>query len=116
VHEFSLAQGLFDQLLQLADTHRAEKIIRVRVEIGKLSGIVTDSFSFGFEVLAEEKELTRGAVLDITEKEPDRNCLECGERFPTVAGTGPFFCPRCGSSESLLTGGDDLILTQVEME
>ena len=115
MHEFSLAQGLFKQLLQLAATHHAEKIIRVRVEVGKLSGIVTESFSFGFEILAGKNELTSEAVLDITEIEPECRCLACGIMYKwNTSDAGP--CPRCGSTEYTLTGGDDLILTQVEME
>jgi len=46
VHEFSLAQGLFTQLFQLAEQHRAEKIIIVRVEIGCFAGIVIRFFFF----------------------------------------------------------------------
>jgi len=115
VHEFSLAQGLFNQLLQLADTHQAEKIVIVRVEIGRLSGIVVDSFSFGFEILARENELTRTAILDITVIEPDYSCLDCRTVYtPTKGDEG--HCPQCGSAGYALTGGDDLILTQVEME
>jgi len=115
VHEFSLAQGLFSQLLQLAETHRAQKIITVRVEIGKLSGIVVDSFSFGFEILAMENKLTKNAILEITEIEPVKTCIDCGGIVPfneQLSGR----CPECGSMKFTLTGGDDLILTQVEME
>lgn len=115
MHEFSLAQGLFKQLLQLAETHKAGKIIKVRVEIGKLSGIVIDSFSFGFEVLALENSLTREAVLDITEIEPTCFCIACGDTYPW-SESDTKQCPLCGSPEYKLSGGDDLILTQVEME
>ncbi len=81
MHEFSLAQGLMQQLIGLADQHGAHKICTVRVEIGNRSGIVVDSFSFGFEVMAKENRLTREAVLELSESD-----------------------------------GNDLILTQVEME
>lgn len=81
MHEFSLAQGLMQQLEDLAQQHGAYKICTVRVDIGTRSGIIVDSFSFGFEVLAKENTLTTKAALEISE--PD---------------------------------GDDLILTQVEME
>jgi len=114
VHEFSLAQGLFKQLLQLAEQHGAEKIITVRVDIGRLSGIVVDSFSFGFEVLASENRLTENAVLEITETDPTYRCLDCGDYFPSMVPDAP--CPRCASEKPVPAGGDDIILTQVEME
>lgn len=81
MHEFSLAQGLMQQLKDLAEQHNVQKICTVRVAIGTRSGIVVDSFSFGFEVMAKENTLTREAILEISEAD-----------------------------------GNDLILTQVEME
>lgn len=69
MHEFSLAQNLVTQLLELADQHQATKIFVVSVNIGELSGIVTDSFTFGFEILAKEQPILVGAKLEITPTE-----------------------------------------------
>ena len=114
MHEFSLAVGLMTQLEQLARKHNATKIKTVRVDIGKLSGIVADSFSFGFEVLSKEHPLTEGVVLELTELAPQLNCLDCDCAFPL--NQVDFLCPQCGSSRLRRTGADDLVLTQVEME
>jgi len=100
------------QLLQLAEQHGAKKIITVRVTIGKLSGIVADSFSFGFEALVTENNLTKDAVLEITETKPAHRCLDCGLLTDSPTRT----CPGCHSSSLVTEGGDDLVLTQVEME
>ena len=112
MHEFSLAQGLMGQLNQLAHQHNASKIFKAYVTVGKLSGIVTDSFVFGFEALAGENDLTKHAVLEITETEPEQRCLECGSKNPHQSTA----CTQCNSTRLMLDGGDDLILTQVEME
>ena len=101
-----------DQLFQLANEHGATKIITVRVTIGRLSGIVADSFSFGFEILANENSLTKKAVLEITQTEPAHRCLDCGLITDSPTRT----CPKCHSSSLAAEGGDDLVLTQVEME
>lgn len=100
------------QLHQLAEQHRATKIITVKVSIGRLSGIVADSFSFGFETLSGENSLTKNAVLEITETEPVKRCLDCG----FIIDTQTTNCPKCLSSKLIAEGGDDLVLTQVEME
>lgn len=112
MHEFSLAQGLMSQLLKLAEQHEATKIITVKVTIGQLSGIVADSFSFGFETLSAENSLTKNAVLEITETEPAKRCLDCN----FIIDSHTRICPKCLSSKLIANGGDDLILTQVEME
>ncbi|MHB8810656.1 MAG: hydrogenase maturation nickel metallochaperone HypA/HybF [Desulfobulbaceae bacterium] len=114
MHEFSLAQGLVNQLLSLADRHHARKICTVRVEIGSMAGIVADSFSFGFEVLSRENSLLHHAVLEIIEVCPQHRCLDCGAIIPFTASV--LSCPQCGSQRLTRQGGDDLILTQVEME
>lgn len=114
MHEFSLAQGLIGQLLALAGQHNARKIITVRVEVGTLAGIVPDSFAFGFEVLSGENQVTKSAVLEITETRPQHGCLDCGQIMPFTFAT--VACPHCGSGRLARQGGDDLILTQVEME
>lgn len=100
------------QLHQLAEQNKATKVTKVKVTIGRLSGIVADSFSFGFETLSGENSLTKNAVLEITETEPDKRCLDCGFIIEPHATT----CPKCLSSKLVAEGGDDLILTQVEME
>ena len=114
MHEFSLAQGLVNQLLALAGQHNARKICTVRVEIGSLAGIVGDSFAFGFEVLSRENELLQNATLEITESCPKHRCLDCGGIMPFTVSTSS--CGQCGSQRLARIGGDDLILTQVEME
>jgi len=68
MHEFSLAQGLFDQLLDLLDEHGAEKIIMAEVGVGHDAGIVVDSFTFGFDVLAQGSEKSRDMKLVIVEE------------------------------------------------
>jgi Zn finger protein HypA/HybF involved in hydrogenase expression len=81
MHELSLAQGLLEQLVQLARRHEAADVLTVRVSIGVCSGIVVDSFVFGFNAIKTEVDCLARAVLEIEE-----------------------------------TAGNDLILTQVEME
>ena len=63
MHEFSLAQGLHNQLLDLACEHQAAKILKAEVSVGRESGIVVESFAFGFNVLSEQSEVTSGMSL-----------------------------------------------------
>jgi hydrogenase nickel incorporation protein HypA/HybF len=115
MHEISLVQGLLRQLAELAEKHRSKSISRVKVEVGPLSGIVVDSFCFGFEVLAAENELTRKAVLEIVTPPGRYKCCYCGH--VSVNGkAAPEACPQCGQTLLVPDGGDGLILLQVEME
>ncbi len=103
------------QLEDLAREHNAAKIITVRLAIGRLSGIVIDSFEFGFEVLAPENPLTRGAEMVITVTEPELQCCNCGMVRPVQQKNQPA-CAKCQATETRFVGGDEIILTRVEME
>jgi hydrogenase nickel incorporation protein HypA/HybF len=65
MHEFTLAQGLHNQLLELAYEHQVAKILRAEIAVGDNAGIVIESFVFGFKVLADEDEVTKDMDLVI---------------------------------------------------
>ncbi|MFP7756355.1 hydrogenase/urease maturation nickel metallochaperone HypA [Thermodesulfobacteriota bacterium B35] len=66
MHELSLAQGLLEQLDELARRHHADQILRVEVAIGREAGIVTDSFVFGFNAIKKTLPSTRTTILAVT--------------------------------------------------
>jgi Zn finger protein HypA/HybF involved in hydrogenase expression len=66
MHEFSLAQGLHDQLLDLARQNLMTRVLRAEVVVGDDAGIVVDSFAFGCGVLAEQSAVTKGMKFQIT--------------------------------------------------
>jgi len=114
MHEISLVQGLLRQLADLAREHQVKAISKVRVEIGPLSGIVIDSFQFGFDVLSAEQDLTSEALLEIVTPPIQYKCCFCGHVCLSSAGV-PDSCPECSHTLLVPEGGDGLILLQVEM-
>lgn len=69
MHEFSLAQGLHTQLMDLVQEHGMKRVRMAEVRIGSNAGIVEESFLFGFNVLAEQFEETKGLKLVVTHDE-----------------------------------------------
>jgi len=128
MHELSLAQSLLDQLLDLAREHGASRITRVAVTIGPFSGVVRDSFAFGFDTLKGALEVTRDAVLDLETPDPLYLCLDCNRVSvipfaasewspdPLAGGFYPKKCPWCCLTRLSPKGGTELTLNQVEME
>ncbi len=115
MHEMSLVQGLFQQLSSIAREHRATRIIRLKMSVGPLSGVVIDSFQFGFDILSKEDELVRDAKLEIVVPAVTYRCSSCGYSVE-ITGARPQQCAACQDSFLIPEGGDDLILQQVEME
>ncbi|MEN8200828.1 MAG: hydrogenase maturation nickel metallochaperone HypA [Thermodesulfobacteriota bacterium] len=114
MHEMSLVQGLLGQLQTLASEHNKTKIIKVTMEIGPFSGVVIDSFQFGFDILAREDSLTRDAELII--KCPPASYRCCGCTMVVEGKERPEACPRCSETLFAPDGSNDLILASVEME
>jgi hydrogenase nickel incorporation protein HypA/HybF len=115
MHEMSLVQSLFSQLSELAAENQAKKIISVTMEIGPLSGVVVDSFQFGFDILSTENQLTNGAKLVVKQSPVSYTCTGCA-KVEVTSGSRPEECPACGDLLLIPEGGDDLLLLQVEME
>lgn len=128
MHELSLAQSLIDQLLDLVREHRAERVNRVVVILGPFSGIVRDSFEFGFDCLKQSHQATDQAVLVLETSDPEYHCLDCAKvaiiPFPqqderlemALCHQAAKKCPWCGSNRLSPQGGTELLLNQLEME
>ena len=128
MHELSLAQGLIDQLLGFAKEHKAGRVTRAVVTLGPFSGIVRDSFEFGFNILKSSQEVTSGTDLVLETPDPEYTCLDCNRLaiipFPSQSdrlelarcGLSAKKCPWCDSNRLCPKGGTELILNQLEME
>lgn len=128
MHEMSLAQSLIEQILALASEHEAQRVNRVVVTLGPFSGVVRDSFEFGFNILKNDHEKVREALLELETPDPEYVCLDCKKvaviPFPKQSdrlelarcGLAAKKCPWCGSNRLSPKGGTELILNQLEME
>lgn len=115
MHEISLVQGLLDQLHDIAGQHQTSRVLKVTMVIGPLSGVVVDSFQFGFDILSKGDDLVKDAELEIVVPEVSYRCSNCGSTRKT-AGERPQQCDKCDDTLLIAEEGDDLILQQVEME
>lgn len=115
MHEISLVHNLLEQLTALALENNRKRVTKVTMEIGPCSGVVVDSFQFGFDILTEHNQLTRGAKLVIHIPQALYRCTQCGHEIKTNKER-PRSCPECDEHLLMPEGGDDLILKQVEME
>lgn len=108
MHELSITQSIVSTVIERM---RGAQIKRVKVEIGKLSGIVADSVQFCFEMAAVGTTL-EGAHLEIVEPLGKGRCRDCGAEFDTVE---PLPLCDCGSADIELLGGQELRIREVEV-
>lgn len=100
-------------VLEEAVKYKASKILKVRVRAGKLMGVVPELLSFAFNSLAEGS-IAEGAQLELEEVPFRGKCRSCGFSFDIDDFFGA--CPRCGSEELDLEGGNEFELIGLEIE
>jgi len=108
MHELSITQNIVAIVDEAANGRR---VLRVTLEVGELSGVVSDAIAFCFDIVAAGTAL-EGASLDIREIEGRARCESCGSEFAT--STLFATCP-CGSHRLKLVQGEELNVKSMEL-
>lgn len=108
MHELSITQSVVDTITRRMGDAR---VCRVRLEVGKLSGLVPDAVQFCFEVVAAGTTC-EGALVEIDEPCGQARCRTCGRAFET--GDILVLC-ECGSADIAVEGGRELRIREVEV-
>jgi hydrogenase nickel incorporation protein HypA/HybF len=115
VHEVSVALGMVDELRKIAEKNGANKILSVKLKIGRMSGIVTDSLKFAFDAVKLEHPFLSSAEIVIEEIPLLYKCNECSRSFDTDNMYFPS-CPDCDSYNLSLVSGEEQHIENVEIE
>ncbi len=113
MHELAVCQGLLRQVEAIAREHGADRVTRIVVRIGPLSGVEPDLLAGAFPLAAGN---TRAAAAElIIERLPVRvHCNTCGAE--TEATPNRLLCGACGDGHTRLVGGDEMLLASVELD
>lgn len=114
MHELSIAVSLLEIAEKKAMEEGAERIARLFLRIGPLSGVVPDALSFAFEV-ASESTLAEGAELEIENVPVAVFCSTCDLEV-TVESIYGLQCSICGRPTHEIRTGKELEITSMEIE
>lgn len=92
MHEYSVVRNIIGAASAEAAKHKAKRISRIALVCGELSGYVSDSLSFYFDLLSKGTP-AEGARLSIKFVKPRLKCPKCGKLFPYRSRD--FKCPSC---------------------
>lgn len=124
MHEFSAACSIVDTALEAANSNNATKVTVVNIEVGEFTFLIPEQLEFNFEI-ASKNSIVEGAELRIKKVKGQLACSDCGfegeskvdpDIPPQLAVFAPMKCPKCGSSATMITGGKDFIITNIEAE
>lgn len=115
MHEVSVALAMVDELRKIAENNNAHRILNVRLRIGRMSGIVTDSLKFAFDAVKLEHPFLSSAEIAIEEVPMVYKCNECNRTFDTDTLYFPS-CPACDSYNLTIVSGEEQHIEKVELE
>ena len=108
MHELSIAESVVDAVLErTGDRH----VATVRLQVGRLSGVVPDALMFCFE-LATAGTALEDADLQIQEPTGRAHCRECNMDF---ALNDLILLCECGSADVEVVAGRELSVSSVEV-
>ncbi len=115
MHELSIAVGMIDELTRIARENNAKKVTNVKLKIGKMSGIVTDSLLFVFDAIKLEYPLLNSTAIFIEEVPLIYECNNCKNIFE--ANDNYFSsCPECKSYSLKILSGEEMNIENMEIE
>lgn len=113
MHEVGITQSILEIAVDNAQKAGAVKISSLTVEIGGLSGVIPESVEFCFEAVTQGT-MAEGATLNIIRIPGLGRCDDCGKE--TELDSYTFNCSHCESYNLERIQGDELRLTEVEID
>jgi hydrogenase nickel incorporation protein HypA/HybF len=109
MHEMSIVMSIVDTVTARLGPAR---VTAVRLEVGRLSGVVVDSIRFCFDLATEDTPLA-GARLVVDEPPGRARCRPCGHGFDVCDPI--VLCPSCESADVAVQAGRELRIVSVEV-
>lgn len=113
MHEVGVAQSILDIVVETANANDAKTVNKVNLRIGKLAGIETESLTFAFDAL-KDTTIAKDAVLTIERVPITGRCTECGHEAEYDSYF--FQCAKCNSYKVELLTGEEMQITDIEVD
>ena len=118
-----MAQRIVEAVLKTANSHRASSVAQINLDIGELTFLGHEQLRFGIQVLSKGTILEKARVF-ISKKKALVQCSKCnylgpvkylGEEVHSTIPIPILTCPRCGSSEASVTGGNECTVRSIKV-
>jgi hydrogenase nickel incorporation protein HypA/HybF len=108
MHELGITRNI---VAIVSEAAKGLRVRRVTLEVGELSGVMSEAIAFCFDVVTAGTAL-EGAKLEIQEIEGRARCESCGAEFATAT---PFALCPCGSHRLTRLRGEELNVKSIEL-
>jgi hydrogenase nickel incorporation protein HypA/HybF len=112
MHELAICESVLRQVLALAERHKASRVGRICLTIGPLAGVEPHLLLNAFPLVAAGT-LCEAARVEIEAAAVRVECDVCGAS--SAAKPNRLLCAACGNWRVALSGGDEMLLSSVEL-
>jgi len=113
MHEFSIVQSLLEVIEEGAKRHKAQRVLKVELLVGVLSGVEPHLLELAFNTF-KEGTIAEKAELLLEIERLRLWCEDCKREYEKEELN--LLCPACGSLNTHIKGGQDLFLKSLELE
>jgi hydrogenase nickel incorporation protein HypA/HybF len=113
MHELALAEGVIGIVLDEARAAGARRVRAITLTLGALSHVDPAALRQGVEI-AGAGTIAEGADLAIVTPPGEAWCMDCLGPVEIARRGDP--CPGCGGHKLMVTGGDGMQVTELEVE
>jgi len=110
MHELSITRSV---VAIVAEQAAGRQVLRVTLEVGRLSGLMPEALQFCFELCAQGTPL-HGARLDIVDVAGRGRCTACGAENRLEFPVGR--CPSCQAPCLAIVAGEELNIREMEVQ
>ncbi len=105
MHEGAIAESIVDILKQVKERNGLKRIVKVRLKIGKMSGIMIDALMFALEALRTEEDVIFGTSFEVIETNIRAKCNLCDRiyEYKDVSEV-VMICDQCGMPLDIIEG------------
>lgn len=114
MHEMGIIIHLAGTLEETAREEGLTRISRVTLEVGEVSGIITDYFEDCWNYFKKRHPVLEDSRLEILTIPAVTYCSACGRKYETVKYGRE--CPYCKSGETWLVRGNECMIKEIEAE
>lgn len=114
MHELGIVMHVAKTLEETAEEQHITKIGSVTLEIGEVSGVMTDYFIDCWNYFKVRYPVLKDSEMKIETTPAVTHCEDCGKDYPTVQYG--IECPYCKSRNTFLLYGNETFIKEIEAE
>lgn len=113
MHELSLAMNIVEICEENAKINKAQRILSVSLEIGKLSGVELDAMETAMQS-AIINTILENATIHYNVTVGKAKCSDCNHIF--ITDDAFTLCPKCNSFKTNIISGKEFLVSSLDIE